>query len=160
MVSHENSPTSNPPRARVCATCHDLGTVESPLPGMHVLCPTCCNGTPRPSEPEPLPFTLPPESPVSAAERAEGDRLDAVASASNPPDPLLWATVDEAADVLTIRRGTRVEIEVPLSLLRVYRRHDDLVPRLVAAGFTGLLIGGAFGWFAPAIAMWLLGLGA
>src|SRR3546814_13358100 len=74
MVSHENSPTSNPPRARVCATCHDLGTVESPLPGMHVLCPTCCNGTRRPSEPGPLPFTLPPESPVSEAERAEGDR--------------------------------------------------------------------------------------
>src|SRR3546814_17618518 len=90
MVSHENSPTSNPPRARVCATCHDLGTVESPLPGMHVLCPTCCNGTRRPSEPEPLPFTLPPESPVSEAERAEGDRLVAEASASNHRAPLLW----------------------------------------------------------------------
>src|SRR3546814_4758461 len=91
-----------------------------------LLCPTCCNGTRRPSEPEPLPFTLPPESPVSEAERAEGDRLVAEASASNPRAPLLWATVDEAADVLTIRRGTRVEIEVPLSLLRVYRRHDEL----------------------------------
>src|SRR3546814_3656470 len=62
-----------------------------------------------------------------------------------PYTTLFRSTVDEAADVLTIRRGTRVEIEVPLSLLRVYRRHDDLVPRLVAAGFTGLLIGGAFG---------------
>src|SRR3546814_20930390 len=106
MVSHENSPTSNPPRARVCATCHDLGTVESPLPGMHVLCPTCCNGTRRPSEPEPLPFTLPPESPVSKAERAEGERLVAEASASKPRAPLLLAPVDEAADDMNTRPRT------------------------------------------------------
>lgn len=144
------------PVARVralCPTCHDLGTVESPLPGMHVLCPTCRNGT-RPESPfEPLPFTLPPEPPVSEAEREEGDRLVAEASApAYDKGAILWAAVDVAADVLTMRRGTHVEFEVPMSLLRQFMRHDDLVPRLVVSFCAGLASGVAL----LGMLLWLL----